>query len=218
MKLEPRSRTAFLIIGGVGVLIIATIGVAGRYLLPSTPTPPETEPVFCTQEAKQCPDGSYVGRTGPNCEFAACPGSPVDADWKTMTDVKTGISFRYPETLTTQYIQPTDWPPSVRPTQQPFACMQGGKQTQRGGQTSPQTINNTPYCVTAESEGAAGSTYTTYTYATPHKGASLTVSFTLRAPQCGNYDDPQKTACERERASFDVGSLADAIAQSVKIP
>lgn len=28
--------------------------------------------VACTQEAKQCPDGSYVGRTGPNCEFAQC--------------------------------------------------------------------------------------------------------------------------------------------------
>lgn len=27
----------------------------------------------CTQEAKLCPDGSYVGRTGPNCEFAECP-------------------------------------------------------------------------------------------------------------------------------------------------
>lgn len=27
----------------------------------------------CTEEAKQCPDGSYVGRTGPNCEFTACP-------------------------------------------------------------------------------------------------------------------------------------------------
>jgi hypothetical protein len=27
----------------------------------------------CTQEAKICPDGSSVGRTGPNCEFAACP-------------------------------------------------------------------------------------------------------------------------------------------------
>jgi hypothetical protein len=26
----------------------------------------------CTQEAKLCPDGSYVSRTGPNCEFAAC--------------------------------------------------------------------------------------------------------------------------------------------------
>jgi len=27
----------------------------------------------CTQEAKVCPDGSSVGRTGPNCEFAPCP-------------------------------------------------------------------------------------------------------------------------------------------------
>lgn len=28
---------------------------------------------FCTADAKQCPDGSYVGRIGPNCEFAPCP-------------------------------------------------------------------------------------------------------------------------------------------------
>jgi putative hemolysin len=27
----------------------------------------------CTEEAKICPDGSAVGRTGPNCEFAPCP-------------------------------------------------------------------------------------------------------------------------------------------------
>jgi len=26
----------------------------------------------CTQEAKVCPDGTSVGRTGPNCEFAPC--------------------------------------------------------------------------------------------------------------------------------------------------
>jgi len=31
------------------------------------------KPVACTQEAKLCSDGSYVGRTGPNCEFALCP-------------------------------------------------------------------------------------------------------------------------------------------------
>jgi len=31
--------------------------------------------VACTMEAKLCPDGSAVGRTGPNCEFAPCPGS-----------------------------------------------------------------------------------------------------------------------------------------------
>lgn len=28
---------------------------------------------ICTMEAKQCPDGSWVGRQGPKCEFAPCP-------------------------------------------------------------------------------------------------------------------------------------------------
>jgi len=37
------------------------------------------EPVFpgsqkkCSMDAKVCPDGSSVGRTGPNCEFTSCP-------------------------------------------------------------------------------------------------------------------------------------------------
>lgn len=30
--------------------------------------------VACTMDAKICPDGSAVGRQGPNCEFAKCPG------------------------------------------------------------------------------------------------------------------------------------------------
>lgn len=30
-------------------------------------------PVACTMEAKICPDGSSVGRVGPNCEFSDCP-------------------------------------------------------------------------------------------------------------------------------------------------
>ena len=32
-----------------------------------------TGQVACTEEAKLCPDGSYVGRTGPKCEFTKCP-------------------------------------------------------------------------------------------------------------------------------------------------
>jgi rhodanese-related sulfurtransferase len=39
--------------------------------VPAAPTP--EEPVMCTMEAKACPDGSYVSRTGLHCEFAACP-------------------------------------------------------------------------------------------------------------------------------------------------
>ncbi len=33
----------------------------------------DTIPVACTMDAKICPDGTGVGRTGPNCEFAPCP-------------------------------------------------------------------------------------------------------------------------------------------------
>lgn len=29
----------------------------------------KVQPVACTMDAKQCPDGTYVGRTGPKCEF-----------------------------------------------------------------------------------------------------------------------------------------------------
>ena len=43
---------------------------------PSSPVPVEevgeTETVICTMDAMMCPDGSYVGRSGPKCEFK-CP-------------------------------------------------------------------------------------------------------------------------------------------------
>lgn len=35
--------------------------------------PINDSPRACTDEAKLCPDGSAVGRNGPNCEFTSCP-------------------------------------------------------------------------------------------------------------------------------------------------
>ncbi|MDD4989295.1 MAG: hypothetical protein PHV42_02615 [Candidatus Pacebacteria bacterium] len=60
-------------------IIIGVLIILGALLLfwpkPGVvPTPTQTaSPVACTTEAKLCPDGSYVGRVGPNCEFAQCP-------------------------------------------------------------------------------------------------------------------------------------------------
>lgn len=45
-------------------------------------------PVACTLEAKQCSDGSYVGRTGPNCEFAPCPTAPSPTSVTCTDDMK----------------------------------------------------------------------------------------------------------------------------------
>lgn len=50
---------------------------------------PAGENIACTMDAKQCADGSYVGRIGPNCEFAPCPTTnntaPAATEWKTIT-------------------------------------------------------------------------------------------------------------------------------------
>jgi hypothetical protein len=52
----------------------ALIFVVLLFVLPRHPAVPgDSEGVACTMEAKICPDGSSVGRTGPNCEFAPCP-------------------------------------------------------------------------------------------------------------------------------------------------
>lgn len=41
--------------------------------VPQPPTSTTPQPVACTMEAKICPDGSAVGRSGPRCEFTPCP-------------------------------------------------------------------------------------------------------------------------------------------------
>ncbi len=63
----------------VGLTLLLAVAISFKSGLNSIVRPPvevpnqPAEPVACTMDAKMCPDGSYVGRQGPNCEFAACP-------------------------------------------------------------------------------------------------------------------------------------------------
>lgn len=74
----------------VSIVVIGALGIAGLVFFMTVPMAsiPGEEPisieqdaasdtpsvVACTMEAMLCPDGeTYVGRTGPNCEFEACP-------------------------------------------------------------------------------------------------------------------------------------------------
>jgi hypothetical protein len=67
------------------VFIFLLTGVFAYVLLfPKVSTTVQKDPILisnggvsgaCTQDAKVCPDGTSVGRVGPNCEFPSCPAS-----------------------------------------------------------------------------------------------------------------------------------------------
>jgi len=96
-------------------LIIIGVGLAYWQLnwqLNKTAMPDQ---VACTEEAKICPDGSAVGRQGPNCEFAECPiTQAVDetAGWKTYRNNEYGFEIKYPENYKI-VVDKYGWPNSI---------------------------------------------------------------------------------------------------------
>ncbi|MDB5194850.1 MAG: hypothetical protein JWO84_34 [Parcubacteria group bacterium] len=65
--------TVLIVAAGVGAVWAFSDKGTGLFGMGPASVATTTLPSVCTQEAKICPDGTAVGRTGPNCEFAACP-------------------------------------------------------------------------------------------------------------------------------------------------
>jgi len=82
----------------LGTIFLVLLSLGGFYL--GRQYQNSSKCTTCTEEAKLCPDGSYVSRTGPNCEFTTCPAQQPystigeTANWKTYTGP--GLSFSYP--------------------------------------------------------------------------------------------------------------------------
>lgn len=55
------------------IFAIILLGVIAYKYIPKSATDNNRGYSACTMEAKLCPDGSYVSRSGPNCDFAQCP-------------------------------------------------------------------------------------------------------------------------------------------------
>lgn len=141
--------------------------------------------------------------------------SAIPVSWQQATDATSDVRFWYPADLGTTYIHTIDWPPVIANLAGPYSCTEAGSEIAQAGETKEQTVNGRKYCVTKESEGAAGSIYTRYVYATERDGRMLTATFSLRLVQCGNYEPDETEICTAERAAFYPGGTIDRILGSI---
>lgn len=76
------------------LLVIVAAAIGGAYYFginrSGKSNSPTSQPQACTMDAKLCPDGTSVGRIGPNCEFAQCP---IVQECGTYKNDEEGYSF-----------------------------------------------------------------------------------------------------------------------------
>lgn len=103
----PLSKSIALVLFVALPIIAFVLGMQYQTVLENNKNQPPPGSVACTADAKLCPDGSSVGRSGPNCEFAACPSvvptavkdSSVSGEMKTYTNKEAGFSLKYPSNV-----------------------------------------------------------------------------------------------------------------------
>lgn len=203
-------KTIFVILGVIAVAIAIFIASAlGLFIVNTNSGTTATTTATTT----------VVTPSATNTPVATTTG--VDNwQWVQPTTSAQGIQFSYPNPLPLTYVTTVDWPPVVSRVIGTLSCpLAEGDMASHDGKithSKRQTINGQVYCVAVSAEGAAGSTYTNYQYSTLQGDFVASVYFTLRTPQCLNYDDPKQTACKAEQADFDVAALAVRILKSVK--
>ena len=92
----------------VFVAIAVVAGVVHLFTNEAQAPTDEQDLIACTADAMECPDGSFVGRTGPDCEFV-CPAVTNDLETNQMIQVAAptiGTVINSPLQLTGQAIGP----------------------------------------------------------------------------------------------------------------
>lgn len=135
--------------------------------------------------------------------------------WTTTTNDQ-DITFQYPKELLAKYVSVAEWPPVIKIETGTYSCKTTQQEVSSMSDiTSERLVDNRTYCVNVKHEGAAGSVYSSYVYTTTKNSKLVNVSFTLRYPNCDNYDEAQNKDCTNERGAFDIDSIVDRIVQSI---
>jgi hypothetical protein len=169
------------------------------------------KPVACTMEAKICPDGSAVGRTGPNCEFAECPSTTTNetAGWITYNNPE--FQFKYPENFGGNVWRPLFWPATttvVSINEDPVAKGCGDMQSNLSAVTEQKIkINNIDFSLYTARDAGAGNLYSNYCYVTEKNQKYYIIYFLINSHTgcyqggCGAYCGTQY---EAECRNFDL--------------
>lgn len=157
--------------------------------------------------------------TKPDLNNISTSTQNVDLDTKDwILSTNENFSFKYPKNFNTNYINIVDWPPKVTLEERPYSCnIDNTSEVLQGVRTEKEIINNKEYCVTKESEGAAGSIYTYYNFTSSYQNKTVVLKFSLRQPQCMNYDDPKQSECIKEEADFSPNSVIDNIVSTINM-
>lgn len=204
-------KTIFVILGVITVTVALFIAsVLGLFIVNTNSGTTATTTATTSIIAPSATTTPVVATTTPTDNW----------QWVQSTTSAQGIQFSYPNPLPLTYVSAVDWPPLVSFIQGTLECpkVEGDIASHDGKVTHSkrQTINSQVYCVATSGDGAAGSTYINYQYSTLQGDSVASVYFTLRTPQCLNYDEPKQAACKAEQADFDVAALAVRILESVK--
>ncbi len=187
------------------------------------------EVVACTQDTKECADGTFVSRVGKDCEFEICQSgdkptatsSEAASPLKTFYDAEKKVGFEYLdnfyiENILNKYVLPVQWPPEITVSTSTYSCKKGGSSVLLTGKTETKYIDGKTYCLTTQVEGAAGSVYTTYIYKSIIDKKVVSLTFIVRVPQCANYDEVEKLECEEEKKIFNIDIMVNKLFSTIK--
>jgi hypothetical protein len=140
-------------------------------------------------------------------------------------EVAGDISYTIPA-VTANYMTFSNWQVNViddkeilleRVLDDQLVCVETESTSSLSSRVSRIYTSSAEYCLEANSEGAAGSVYTDYSYYTLFDGNLVLIQFTVQYPQCVNYDGNEQEECATERENFNLDDIVDEVRSSIII-
>ncbi|MDD4902134.1 MAG: hypothetical protein PHE24_03280 [Patescibacteria group bacterium] len=192
--MNKKTISKFFVLG-LGIFVLAGCSVYPF----STPNLPRVAPVPVQQAPEVTPKATSTGEQ-------AVTSTKIDTSgWEVFSDPVLNYQFKYPANF---------FPGDGKPVIKLFSC-----NADQFAQTCPpvaidgaaniddlikngmvkigrQDIGGERFCTQTWSEGAAGSSFTTYAYTNVNNGSCVAVEMTIQYVRCENYDaGPNRDAC-----------------------